>query len=306
MKKNLILALFAIVAILIFGCRKEEETGSIYGTVTDYATGEPVKNVNVTLRPTGETTLTGSDGSYTFQELNPGNYSLAFSKAEYADLEDDYTIELAAGKSVSRDVQMRRKIASLEINDMQGNHLDTLDFGEEESVTVKTFNLFNTGTEVLNCSSNYECEWITNVSGLESPIQPGETKPVTVRIDRVALVDGVNITFLYITSGNGSNEVVVKATFRGTVSITTGQATNVTANSVTISGNITDDGGRPVTGRGICYGTSQTPDINGSHTEDGSGTGSFSHNITGLSASTTYYARAYATNRNAPTTPPMW
>ena len=306
MKKNLILALFAIVAILIFGCRKEEETGSIYGTVTDYATGEPVKNVNVTLRPTGETTLTGSDGSYTFQELNPGNYSLAFSKAEYADLEDDYTIELAAGKSVSRDVQMRRKIASLEINDMQGNHLDTLDFGEEESVTVKTFNLFNTGTEVLNCSSNYECEWITNVSGLESPIQPGETKPVTVRIDRVALVDGVNITFLYITSGNGSNEVVVKATFRGTVAITTGQATNVTANSVTISGNITDDGGRPVTGRGICYGTSQTPDINGSHTEDGSGTGSFSHNITGLSASTTYYARAYATNRNAPTTPPMW
>ena len=36
-----------------------------------------------------------------------------------------------------RDVQMRRRIASLVINDMAGNPLDTLDFGDDESVTIK-------------------------------------------------------------------------------------------------------------------------------------------------------------------------
>lgn len=304
MKKSILwflLPAFIVVAgSILYGCTEKEEDlkGTIYGTVTDLQNNEPIGGVNVKLTPTGEATLTGSDGSFEFKDLDANNYTLSFSKAEYADLDDDFIIELEAGKKVKRDVQMRRKIASLKITDMQGNKLDTLDFGEDESVVVKTFNVFNDGTEVLQCQTNYECEWITSVSGLESTIQPAQTVPVTVRIDRVALDDGVNTTFLYITSGNGSNEVVIRATFRGTVAISTTEATSVTASSATIGGNITDDGGRPVLVRGICYGTSQSPDLNDDHTEDGSGSGTFSHNITGLSSSTTYYARAYATNRN--------
>lgn len=299
-----LIMVFALASLIWYGCTKEESVedrenlGSIYGTVTDFATGEPVGNVNVKLKPSGETTLTGNDGTYEFKDLKAEKYTLFFSKAEYADFDDDNVINLEAGKKVKRDVQMVKQIASLKITGMAGNNLDTLDFGEEESVTVKTFNIFNDGTEKLSCSVRYECDWISNVSGLENDIPSGKTVPVTVRIDRVALADGVNTTFLYITSGNGSNEIVVKATFRGTAAICTQEATNVTANSATIGGEISDDGGRPVTVRGICYGTSQTPDIDGEHTEDGSGTGSFSHNITGLSASTTYFARAYATNRN--------
>lgn len=303
MKKMHIGAAFMAVVVLTslvwHGCKKEEDLkGTIYGAVTDYATGSPVGNASVKLRPSGETTLTGSDGTYEFKDLDAGKYSLLLSKAEYADLDDDYIIEVENGKNVKRDVQMRKKIASLKIMDLQGNPLDTLDFGSEESVTVKTFNIFNDGTEKLTCTATYEPGWITNVSGLENDIPSGQTVPVTVKIDRVALNDGENITLLNITSGNGSNELVVKATFVGTAVITTTQPTNVTANSATVGGNISADGGRPVTARGICYGTSQTPDINGDHTEDGSGTGSFTHNITGLSSSTTYYARAYATNRN--------
>lgn len=294
-------AMVFAASLVWYSCTKDSDediTGTIYGTVTDYATGEPIGNANVKLRPSGETTLTGSDGTYEFKNLKEDKYSLQLSKSGYADLDDDYIIELEAGKKVKRDVQMRKRIASLQVIDMNGNPLDTLDFGTEESVTVKTFNLFNDGTESLTCTASYECDWITNVSGLENPIQPGQTAPVTVRIDRVALADGVNVTFLYITSGNGSNEVVIKATFQGTVALTTTNASSVGASSATVGGNITDDGGRPVLERGICYGTSQSPDINGDHTQDGSGTGTFSHNITGLNSSTTYYARAYATNRN--------
>ena len=195
---------------------------------------------------------------------------------------------------------MRKKVASLKIVDMAGNPLDTLDFGSEESVRVKTFNVFNDGTEVLTCKVvPWDCEWITDVSGLENTIESGQTVPVTVRIDRVKLADGVNATFLYITSANGSNEIIIKAEFKGAPIINTKEATDVASNSATLSGIITDDGGRPVIARGVCYGTSQSPDVNGDHTEDGSGTGEFSHNITGLQASTKYYARAYATNRNS-------
>ncbi len=291
-------ALFLCCALLACKPEEEEKYGTIYGTVTDFATGEPVSNANVKLRPNGETTLTGNDGTYEFIDLGAGKYSLLLSKAQYADLDDDYIIELAAGKQVKRDVQLRKKVASLKIVDMSGNPLDTLDFGDAESVKVKTFNVFNDGTETLTCSVTYDCEWITNVSGLENQIQSGQTAPVTVKIDRVALADGVNTTFLYITSANGSNELVVKASFLGMPAITTKEATEVMSNSATVAGKITDDGGRPVLVRGICYGTSQSPDISGNHTEDGSGTGDFGHNITGLSSATTYYARAYATNRN--------
>ena len=61
-------------------------------------------------------------------------------------------------------------------------------------------------------------------------------------------------------------------------------------------GNVTADGGATVTARGICWSTSQNPTISGNHTTNGTGTGEFTSTMTGLTANTTYYVRAYATN----------
>jgi uncharacterized protein (TIGR02145 family) len=66
--------------------------------------------------------------------------------------------------------------------------------------------------------------------------------------------------------------------------------------SGTSGGNVTDDGGSPVTKRGVCWSTSQDPTLDDSYTENGEGTGIFTSNITGLSPNTTYYVRAYAIN----------
>ena len=71
---------------------------------------------------------------------------------------------------------------------------------------------------------------------------------------------------------------------------------DVTATTATCGGYVADDGGATVTARGVCWSTSQNPTISDSHTTDGSGTGSFTSNITGLNGLTTYYVRAYATN----------
>ena len=78
--------------------------------------------------------------------------------------------------------------------------------------------------------------------------------------------------------------------------VTTSEISNNSQSSATISGEVVSDGGATVTERGVCYSTSQNPTISGSHTSSGSGTGTFDCNLTGLSASTTYHVRAYATN----------
>ena len=78
--------------------------------------------------------------------------------------------------------------------------------------------------------------------------------------------------------------------------LTTTAATQITANSALVGGNVTADGNATVTERGVVYGTSSNPTIDGNKLASGNGTGSFTCTLTGLQGNTTYYVRAYATN----------
>lgn len=83
--------------------------------------------------------------------------------------------------------------------------------------------------------------------------------------------------------------------------VLTGDVSSIAATGATVAGNVTDDQGEAISARGICYATTTTPDLSDSCTTTGTGTGTFSANLTGLSPSTTYYARAYATNTQGTT-----
>ena len=72
--------------------------------------------------------------------------------------------------------------------------------------------------------------------------------------------------------------------------------TQMSFTSAISGGIVTATGGADVTARGVCWSTSPLPTLADSYTVDGSGTGNFSSNITGLTAGTSYYMRAYATN----------
>ncbi|RZM12696.1 MAG: DUF1566 domain-containing protein, partial [Pedobacter sp.] len=86
----------------------------------------------------------------------------------------------------------------------------------------------------------------------------------------------------------------ISASLASILSVTPSQ---ITANSATSGGSISSDGGSPVTSRGVCWSnTTSLPTIFNSQTSNGSGTGSFSSALTNLTANTTYYLRAYATN----------
>jgi len=79
--------------------------------------------------------------------------------------------------------------------------------------------------------------------------------------------------------------------------VITSGATSVTSNSATLGGNVTANGGASVTERGVVYSTTANPTTSaGTKVIIGSGTGSFSQNVTGLNGNTTYHVRAYATN----------
>ena len=78
--------------------------------------------------------------------------------------------------------------------------------------------------------------------------------------------------------------------------VTTGEVSNITQTTAQGSGNVTNEGGAAVTERGVCWGTSHNPTISGSHAYNGTGTGSYTVNMTGLTANTHYYVRAYAKN----------
>jgi uncharacterized protein (TIGR02145 family) len=71
---------------------------------------------------------------------------------------------------------------------------------------------------------------------------------------------------------------------------------NITSNTASSGGNITNNGGTNVTQRGVVWSTNTNPTTANSSTSNGSGTGSFTSNLIGLTASTTYYVRAYAIN----------
>ena len=78
--------------------------------------------------------------------------------------------------------------------------------------------------------------------------------------------------------------------------VTTTPATNIAQTTATTGGNVIADGGATVTARGVCWSTLPTPTMAGNYSVDGSGTGSFTSYLSGLTPNTTYYVRAYAIN----------
>lgn len=78
--------------------------------------------------------------------------------------------------------------------------------------------------------------------------------------------------------------------------LTTAGISEITQKSAFSGGNITHDGGAAVSVRGICWGTTHNPTTVSSTTNEGTGIGSFSSYLSGLTPNTTYYIRAYATN----------
>ncbi|MFN5030621.1 MAG: beta strand repeat-containing protein [Flavobacteriia bacterium] len=115
------------------------------------------------------------------------------------------------------------------------------------------------------------------------------------------VVNEGNFWFASNSGGAGPNNVVytsAQITISAPPTVTTDNPPSAVANfTATSGGNVTATGGSSVTARGVLWGISPGLTMpSASSTSDGTGTGSFTSSIAGLSASTIYYYRAYAQN----------
>ncbi len=81
-----------------------------------------------------------------------------------------------------------------------------------------------------------------------------------------------------------------------TPQVTTSEVTDVLQTTALCGGTVTSNEGTAITARGVCWSINETPEVTDNKTTDSTGTGSFTSEISGLNANTTYYVRAYATN----------
>ena len=98
-----------------------------------------------------------------------------------------------------------------------------------------------------------------------------------------------------IGTGFGAVDSFTTPTDAVLATVETKEATNLLATSVTILSEVVKDGGELVTERGLCYGTTENPDMTATVIKDGKAeVGEFTTDITGLTSGITYHFRAYA------------
>jgi uncharacterized protein (TIGR02145 family) len=89
---------------------------------------------------------------------------------------------------------------------------------------------------------------------------------------------------------------VMKFHLQQPATVETNIVDSITSVSAVSGGTITSDGGGQITVRGVCWNTTGNPTTEDSKTSNGTGSGDFVSIIQGLTAGSTFYIRAYATN----------
>jgi formylglycine-generating enzyme required for sulfatase activity len=82
----------------------------------------------------------------------------------------------------------------------------------------------------------------------------------------------------------------------GIAEVASAGASDIDYSSVTINGNVTDDGGLDVLERGVAWDTVPRPTVNNNYAVVEGDIGEYSYTITGLTTGKKYYARAYTRN----------
>ena len=151
------------------------------------------------------------------------------------------------------------------------------------TVTISGSTTINYGqSATLTASGAVSYHWSTGGNGNTITVSPNSST-----------VYAVTGTDIYGCTNTASITVTVNPILP---TVATTAVTNITYTTATSGGNVTADGGATVSARGVCWSATHNPTVNSSHTTNGTGTGSFTSSLTGLSSGITYYVRAYATN----------
>ena len=305
--KNLFTIIISSILLLSFAivsCEKEDlGTATIYGMVTDKATGEPIKSAGVELLPVGLKTITGADGYFEFTNLKKGNYQIYLTHTNYVGEVSD-NIELSVGQSYQCEVQLEPQPYSLRVVDDSRNEISELDFGSAEADITRSINLFNAGTESVEWNITYTADWIKSVSKTEGVLSVGRIQALIITIDRSLLDSGKNITHINIKTDKGDNKQLLVVVLNDvdfslpTLSTHEIKDFNIQNSSITVVASIYEAGVPEYIERGFVYSTSSKPKIesDSKFVVSGTGIGEFQTDIR-VETSKMYYIRSYAINK---------
>ncbi len=284
------------VAVAFFACSKDSVEilpGGITGSVSDKTTGEPVATVNVSLSPGGQSTVTGSDGTFGFAELDAGTYTVAIRKEGYLANEGKFSV--VQGKQMPAHLLIER-IPAVVTTDPT-----IVDFGSDASVNTLSFKIVNSSYEDLAWEIEHNCPWVQEVKPKSGTLEYGKTGTIVVVIDRDLLDAGENKTILVVKSSDGSSQVEVKAVGaeRKLPALNTLVVTEIAPTSATLQGEIIEIGIPAYTERGFVYNTEPMPTLENTLkplTAPVTDSAIYFCRLEGLTFGNTYYVRAYAKN----------
>ena len=291
--------LFAALTLFTVSCTENisepTNTGGISGFVVDKTTGDPVQTVNVKLKETGASTVTGSDGSFSFQHLENGEYTVLLSKEGYNN--NSNTIRVTNGRIVECHITIERIPAVLTID------REVLDFGDNYSNTTLSFSMVNKNYVDLDWEIVHNCRWIKEIDPEKSitKLSFGKTQTVVVIIDRELLQPGNNETVIVVRTSDGATELTVKAIGqeKRLAALNIAETTEIKASSAILNAVITDGGVPTYSERGFVLGDSEMPTRETAIKVIPAAVNNetaFSARVGDLVLGSTYYVRAYATN----------
>jgi hypothetical protein len=162
-----------------------------------------------------------------------------------------------------------------------------------DTVTVTGTGTFRPHVQVLTRT-------LTSIACVNNNVNAGTVKITLTNL----LKDSTYYIRVYHTNAgtaSGGFSICVNGIQATAPVVATGSKSNVITTSATLTGNIVEGGGYPVTASGIVYSTTSNPVLGAPGVIDSANTpvvtsGVFNRNIAGLQPTTTYYYRAYATN----------
>lgn len=168
-----------LLVLLQVSCTKEPEilTGDIVGIVTQKNSGTtPLSGVQVSIVSSGISTSTGSDGKFSFTELEAGSYKLQFLKEGYES--DTKTVTVVSGQVANADMQLivEEKEALIAITP------SSLNFGTTQ--TELSVNIKNNGNAKAEWSLDLgENIWL-NASPTAGQIEANKQQSIVFSVNR--------------------------------------------------------------------------------------------------------------------------
>lgn len=261
--------------------------GNIAGVVRDGLTNQLLAGAKVSLTPSGASQVTGTDGSFLFDNLDIQEYTLSFTASGYEPYSQKVSVK--PGQSTSVQIVMFEALNSIQISP------DIVDFGKLQ--TNLTLILNTSGNEAVRWTASASNSWI--VLSKESGVLKG-TDYLTVSVSRAGLSAGDYTGYIeFIVDGKTKTVPVwmsVSINEKPLVSIS--DYSDLTEQSVRLKGSLLSTGSAEVTSYGFCWSRNSMPTVNDSRTSlgDSRDAKSFEGVATGLSPDTKYYFRAYAQN----------